>query len=391
MRQPSDVTALAANRYRRTWRDALIDPQRATNFPLDPPTAQVIVSAPHDVAAWLTAWREWTEQHPTVTLRPKTVRTAHGDQRVYTHLDIPDTSALAALDDRNAEHWARATTRWQRMPHDAYDAIKPWLAQIVDLTEPDFALVLAATGWFRANPRSGLTIRRVPVPGMHTKWLARHRRLVLAALGHSLNGADENASDDTDPADVPTADLDALGLRPIPREADLILTDPNDRQLVAGLRHLRSSVDELANLPLEPSHVLVIENKEAALSIGDHPGLVIIHSLGNHTDALRQLPWLPDGHTTYWGDIDRHGYTMLSRARTAVPHLRSMLMSADDATRHRHLAVVESLTRYDPPDDTLTSGEAAALTSLATNDGYLRIEQERLPSEHVLAALHRHL
>lgn len=60
---------------------------------------------------------------------------------------------------------------------------RPWLARIVDLDEYDFATLLAAVNWFRAHPRSGLTVRSVPVPGMHTKWLARHRSMLLACLG----------------------------------------------------------------------------------------------------------------------------------------------------------------------------------------------------------------
>lgn len=35
----------------------------------------------------------------------------------------------------------------------------PWLARIVDLDNYDFTTLLAATTWFWANPRSGLTSR----------------------------------------------------------------------------------------------------------------------------------------------------------------------------------------------------------------------------------------
>ena len=172
-----------------------------------------------------------------------------------------------------------------------------------------------------------------------------------------------------------------------------MVSDKRDRDRVGGLRQIRAPLDELAALPITPRWVLVIENKEAALSLPDLNDVVIVHSLGNNTDALSHLPWMPADRTLYWGDLDRHGYTMLSRARTALPHLRSVLMSSTDLDRFRHLAVTESVARYDPPDATLTVEETHALNDLANIDGYLRIEQERIPVEeaqellaHVLTA-----
>lgn len=398
MRSIDQTVATATGRYKRVWRDALLDqteqPQRFS-FALDPPSAATIVELPADVAAWLTAWRTFGDHHNEITLRQKVIRTTRGQQPVYTHLDVPDLTALACLDADNLRHWHRARDRWARMqPIGAPDTVKPWLTQIVDLAEPDFELLLSAAAWFRATPRSGLTIRRVPVPGMHTKWLARHRRLVIALLGHTV-AADSDpdvpvADGGIEMVDLPAGELDALGLRPIPPEADVILADPADRVAAAGLRHIRSPIDELAQLPLQPSCVLVVENKEAALSISDTEGLVIIHSLGNHTDVLTQLPWLPPEHTIYWGDLDRHGFTLLSRAKAAVPHLRSMLMSADTVHRYRHLAVTEALTRYDLPDATLDGDESAALSALLTDGGFLRVEQERIPVEDAEEALEGH-
>jgi hypothetical protein len=396
MRTPDDVAVAAATRYRRTWRDTLLTgTQEAVSFALKPPTAAAIITNPEHVAAWLTAWRQYMPQHPSAELRTRTIRTKHGNQPVHTHLDLPDTEALANLNVDTRAHWQHVTNRWitLRPVATSTPVLRPWLAQIMELPDVDFALLLSASDWFQRKPHSGLTIRRVPVLGMHTKWLARHRRLVLALLGTTpapSENDDDLADRDSaapDVADLPASDLDALGLRPVPREADIVLADRHYRDQVGGLRQLRAPLNELAALPITPRWVLVIENKEAALSLPDTTELVIIHSLGNHTDALRHLPWIPADSTLYWGDLDRHGYTMLSRARTALPHLRSVLMSATDVDRFRHLAVTESATRYDPPDATLTADETHALNLLAIADGHLRIEQERIPVDHAQEAL----
>jgi hypothetical protein len=98
-------------------------------------------------------------------------------------------------------------------------------------------------------------------------------------------------------------------------------------------------VDELASLQIRPGTVLIVENKEPALAWSDTTGLAVIHSLGNHLDVLKSLPWIPHDRCWYWGDLDRHGFTLLSRARTMVPRLASLLMAPGDIETYRPLGV----------------------------------------------------
>ncbi len=280
MRGPDYVLEKAQNRYRSVWRDVLLgaDPGVYT-VALDPPPASAITARAGDVSAWLIRWRQWAAQHPDVTLRTRTIRTKFGAQPIHTHLDIPDTPALAGLNPDTAAHWQRARARWDQLRrHQPEEAVRPWLARIVDLDHYDFTTLLAATAWFRAHPRSGLTVRSVPVPGMHTKWLARHRGMVLACLGTPTTPIDSSefteSTGDADPVDIPTDDLDALGLRPLPREIGVVLADPVLRAVVGGLRQISAPVDELAALQIHPDSVLIVENKEPALAWSDTTGLV---------------------------------------------------------------------------------------------------------------------
>jgi hypothetical protein len=253
MRTPEYVLEKAQNRYRSVWRDALLgaDPGVYT-VALDPPSASAITARAGDVSAWLTRWRQWAAQHPDVTLRTRTICTKFGAQPIHTHLDIPGTAALAGLNPGTASHWQRARARWDQLCyHQPKQAVRPWLARIVDLDNYDFTTLLAATTWFRAHPRSGLTVRSVPVPGMHTKWLARHRGMVLACLGTPTDSSESigstssesiGSTGDADPVDIPTDDLDALGLRPLPREISIVLVDPVLRAAVGGLRQITARI-----------------------------------------------------------------------------------------------------------------------------------------------------
>jgi hypothetical protein len=182
---------------------------------------------------------------------------------------------------------------------------------------------------------------------------------------------------------------DELGLRSLPRLVDVILADPADRIRLAGLHHLRAPELEIAALPLAPRTVLIVENKESAHLVPDRPGLVVIHSLGNNLAPLALLPWLDGADVVYWGDLDRAGFTLLSRARTLLLGLRSVLMDPETLADHRRLANRENV-KNDAPDGTLTLDESttlALLSSASTEPGALQVEQERLAEAYVLRVL----
>ena len=97
-----------------------------------------------------------------------TIRTKFGAQPIHTHLDIPGTAALAGLNPGTASHWQRARARWDELRyHQPGQAVRPWLARIVDFDNYDFITLLAAT---TCSPRSGTMI--------HTHLTSRRSDLV---------------------------------------------------------------------------------------------------------------------------------------------------------------------------------------------------------------------
>ncbi|ANZ36063.1 hypothetical protein BBK82_08270 [Lentzea guizhouensis] len=390
MHEPDHVLDKIRARYRNIWRDRLLlGADTAFLFALAAPSAQMIARDSDTVSRWMREWRTWSAAHPTARLRGGSRRTVVGTQEVFTHLDLPTIDDLVSLDQDLADHWLRANARWarlQKLPGGAAEErLRPHLQQIVELDDADFEILLGATTWFTENPRSGLTIRQVPVPGMHTKWLSRHRRLVLACLSIPDLGGDIDQNDE----ELGQDNLDPLGLKALPVHVDVILADPVDRALVGGLRHLSAPLPEIDALPVHPETVLIVENKESAYLVPDRPRTVVVHSLGNHLNVLDEISWLDGARHVYWGDLDRAGFTLLSRARARMPHLASVLMDQTTLEEYKALAV-EDGTRVDTPEPNLIAFEAAALAELLTAHGtYLRLEQERLPSAFVLDQLNR--
>ncbi|MFD7159034.1 Wadjet anti-phage system protein JetD domain-containing protein [Kribbella sp. NPDC059898] len=387
MYDPDAVLQTVRTRYDNKWRTWVSGrPTDGFAFPLGAPSANTVAREAHAVRTWLGVWRKWAAGHPGISLRERSVKTTIGQQQIYTHLDIPSVDALAGLAVETRTHWRKANERYPKLR--ALGAVKsrinPHLKQIVDLDAYDFELLLHAAKWFIDNPRSGLTLRQVPVIGMHTKWLAKHRGLVLALVPAPDQVTEHMRFTDED---LEPQDLDQLGLKPLPSHVDVILTDPHDRARLYGLRHLRAPLDEIAALPLSPTKALVVENKETALPIPDADGLVVIHSLGNFLDVLPALPWLANAEVWYWGDLDRAGFTLLSRARSRIPSIRSLLMDRRTLQTHQDLTVDDTTTRVDAPDSTLTPSEQSTLAALSSSTPPRRLEQERLPWPYAATSL----
>lgn len=394
MKSIAEIRGEATTRYWNKWRTWLADPPASPiALNLRPPRKADLETHASEADMWLREWRTWATQHQYAALRVKAVKPSYGQQEIFTHVEFADVAALASIDPSTAHHWHIAQHRTNRVLAEGGSLlhIRRHLAAIVELPTADFTLLISAATWFRLNPRSGLLPRQVPIEGMHTKWLAKHRRLVLAMLGTNPSPSTHVEEDrESDDLNIDQRDLDALGLVAAPPMIDLILGDSEDRRRVGGLRHLRAPVPELGALPLSPRVVAIVENKESALIVPDAPGLVIIHSLGNHLNVLEQLPWLRDVPVYYWGDLDRAGITLLSRARSFVPQIRSVLMDMRTVNKFEHLAVPEAITRVDPPRPTLTQQELETLRRITGGlheGGHLQLEQERLPEAFVLDSI----
>ena len=181
------------------------------------------------------------------------------------------------------------------------------------------------------------------------------------------------------PVDIPADDLDALGLRPLPREISVILADPVLRAAVGGLRQISAPVDELAGLQIRPDAILIVENKEPALAWSDTAGLVVIHSLGNHLDVLSRLPWIRHDHCWYWGDRST------ARLHPPLPrpqHDLTAQITANGVGSHRGLPAAGRRRRPRPVRPTRLDadpgGSQRTRRAGAHRRKYLRIEQERI-------------
>jgi hypothetical protein len=91
------------------------------------------------------------------------------------------------------------------------------------------------------------------------------------------------------------------------------------------------------------------------------------------------LRWLNELDAIYWGDIDTHGFAILSRLRGMFPGVRSMLMDRVTLLAHREQWVREP-SPVTAAGGALTPDEASLYADLVAGayGPAVRLEQERV-------------
>ncbi len=134
----------------------------------------------------------------------------------------------------------------------------------------------------------------------------------------------------------------------------------------------------------------MIENEITYLAFPPPGDAIVIFGGGYAVDVLESLGWLTDLDLVYWGDIDAHGFVILSRLRQRFGRARSMLMDRATLLAHRDQWVTEPRRAF-ARLDLLDPDEAELYRDLV--DGTLspsvRLEQERIGFAAIGQALAR--
>lgn len=373
MKLPEDVGKSLARIYRtqhKTWlRDS---PDRncwPLELPLGMPTERQAARQLDAVNAWIAAWQswtgrgilEWSERHWRFL----------GTHKLPLKLSLHCPEEVAAWVGEQAR-WGRASSRWADMVAtwpDLGHVLSRHFDVFADYVEADYERLKSFLSWIKANPSSGLYVRQVPVGGLDTKWI-ENRKGLLCEFVKELHPERSAVSDF----------FQCCGLRQPPAMIRLRLLDPMLRNRLDGLGDFAAPVESIAGLHLRPSRVYIVENLQTGLAFDDLPGSVVVMRLGYNVDVLRLIPWLGKADCVYWGDIDTHGFAILSLARTILPNLRSILMDEHTLMGHQELWVTE---REQYPGEllpALTPEEQRVYIGLKRQHWgmNIRLEQERI-------------
>lgn len=238
--------------------------------------------------------------------------------------------------------------------------------------------------WISTRADSGMYLRQVDVPGVDTKFIETHRRILGTLLDLLL-----------EPGRVdPTWSVSDFAARyRFRRKPQYVRYRWLDTaRSTGGFSEVEVRVEELAETEMPASTVFVIENDITYLAFPSVQNAIAIFGGGYSLTRLRRLDWLHDRNLVYWGDLDTHGFAMLDMLRKDFPHARSILMDRATLLAHETQWVREekplnvALTRLLPAESHLYRDLVEDVFG-----GAVRLEQERVRYSEIESALADHL
>ncbi|HHD57134.1 MAG TPA: hypothetical protein ENK89_05595 [Desulfobulbaceae bacterium] len=384
MISPAEIRkkALASWRNRRFFKAEM---SGADFFPLvisfRKPTGRELLEKFDEVRDWLRRLKQESRAGKgygyTLEFRPVNHRTL-GPQLLPARIVIPSRDDFLRLIDKESQyHRFQADLQLVRRQQPR---LVPFLEK-----KPGRLLkyggkwpqLLAVVDFFLNNPRPNRYLRELDIRGVDSKFPEQHRKIVGELLDEVL------------PAAAVNREVTGLGHHGFERRYYLKYDEPLIRfrfldpalPPMPGMSDISLPVSRFCSLAPGVSQVIITENKINGLSFPPCPGSLVIFGLGYGIGQLKDARWLRRVTLWYWGDIDTHGFAILSRLRGIFPLCRSFLMDAATLEHDPRLWGHEDENQRCLEDlDHLTPIEEALYNDLRANryGTNIRLEQERI-------------
>lgn len=235
--------------------------------------------------------------------------------------------------------------------------------------------LLTICHYFVVNSNHNLYIRELDIEGVDSKFIEKHKGILDILLEIVLESQFYNSS---------IRKISHYGFEKkygLKYDLPTIRFRILDSNLyINGLDDLSLPLNLMKSLELKCQDVYITENKINGLTFPKRKNAIVIFGLGYGIESLKEVEWLNDKNIYYWGDIDTHGFAMLSQIRGYFPSTESILMDYETLMRFKHLAVIENKP-FKGELSNLTKEEERVFNGLKNSDygEALRIEQERIP------------
>jgi len=257
-----------------------------------------------------------------------------------------------------------------------FSELKDWIIQNpikIIQNHGKWESILKVCIYFKANSKPDLYIRELPI-SVDTKFI-ENNQAVLRDLLDILICTHIN-SDETEFEKR----FNLKYREPLIR---FKILDPTiSTELFSGLNDISIPKSQFEKLNLPIKRVLIVENKTTlytTLTLPQMTSTIAIFGQGNAVSNIQEANWLNKIEILYWGDIDVHGFEMLSLTRRYFNHTISFLM--DETTFEIYFENEKGKPSTNTLQLMLTDEERNLYDKLKLNNW--RLEQEKIPLEYV--------
>ena len=229
--------------------------------------------------------------------------------------------------------------------------------------------LLKVCSYFKNTPKPNLYIRELPIK-VHTKFIEQNKAVIRELL------------------DIIIAEHINVEEKQFERRFNLrydeplvrfrILDNSISQQCFDGVEDLSIPINQFQLLNLPINTVYIVENKMNMLTFPYIENSIVVWGHGFGVDVMKDVEWMKTKKIYYWGDLDAHGFQILSEIRTHFNQVESFLM--DRATFDKYFEGDKGSETTIEKELCLTIEENEMFKFLKVNN--CRLEQEKIPFEY---------
>ena len=254
---------------------------------------------------------------------------------------------------------------------DKFSELKEWIAKypqkIIDHNGIWNDLLKVCT-YFQQIPCPNLYIRELPIE-VHTKFIENNEGILKELLDIIIK---DFINDDKSFEKRFNLKYDE------PKVRFRILDETISQNYFSNISDLSIPISQFETMQIPIQKVYIVENQINMLTFPTIKNAIVIWGHGFGVDIMKNVKWMENKPIYYWGDLDAHGFQILSEIRTHFNQVKSFLMNKEtfdkfyegDKGKETNVENVNNLT-----------SEENELFKYLKENNY-RLEQEKIPYEY---------
>ncbi|KAA6340492.1 hypothetical protein EZS27_011637 [termite gut metagenome] len=210
--------------------------------------------------------------------------------------------------------------------------------------------ILKVCRYFTSNPNPDLYIRQLPIE-IHTKFIEENKAIIQSLLDILIYNHIQDQNE--------RVFEKRFGLKYKPVQIRIRILDHDiANKYFSGL-----------------TDISITENEMNFLTLPTIKNGIAIFGKGFAINALKNVNWLQTRSIFYWGDIDIHGFQILSQLKAYFPNTKSIMMNMNTYEQFKEMSV-ENKVANPPKLSNLDESEICMYEFLKENGR--RLEQEKI-------------
>lgn len=229
--------------------------------------------------------------------------------------------------------------------------------------------LLKVCQYFKENPKPQLYIRELPIR-VDTKFVERNKGILKELLDIIIVGQINENENSFEKRFNLKYDEPLVRFR--------LLDKHLSKDLFWGANDISLPISQFQAIDIPIHTVYIVENKMNMLTFPQKEESIVVWGHGFGVDIMKDVEWLKSKRIFYWGDLDAHGFQILSEIRTHFHQVQSFLMDRETYDKF-YEGGTGSISNVEK-DLLLTQEEKNMFDYLKKNNH--RLEQEKIPYDY---------